>query len=58
MKTLDEIRALLQDRRIDKVAKATGLHRNTVTEIRDGMQTNPTLRVMLLLSDYLTNKGG
>ena len=58
MKTLDEIRALLQDRRINKVADATGLHRNTITEIRDGIQTNPTLRVMLLLSDYLTNKGG
>ena len=56
MLTLQQISTKLKDRRINKVADATGLHRNTITEIRDGIQTNPTLRVMMLLSDYLTRE--
>jgi hypothetical protein len=53
--TLEQIRTALQDRRIDKVAEATGLHYNTVRYIRDNKSANPTNRVMLLLSDYLSN---
>lgn len=54
MLTLDQIRAALQDRRLFKVAEATGLHYNTIREIRDNPNANPTYKVIRALSDYLT----
>lgn len=51
--TIEAIQAALQDRRIDKVARATGLHYNTVRDIRDSTRANPTLRVMTALSNYI-----
>jgi DNA-binding XRE family transcriptional regulator len=53
MLTLAQIKDRLQDRRIDKVAKATGLARQTVHEIKAGINTNPKLNTMLALSAYL-----
>lgn len=53
MMTLGEIRDALQDRRVDKVADATGMHYNTVREVRDNENANPTWRVMKALNDYL-----
>lgn len=54
MLTLDQIRAALRDRRLAKVAEATGLHYNTIREIRDNSNANPTYKVIKALSDYLT----
>lgn len=54
MLTLDQIRAALRDRRLAKVAEATGLHYNTIREIRDSPDANPTYKVIKALSDYLT----
>lgn len=54
MMTPDDIRAALHDKRIDMVASATGLHYNTVRDIRDNDNANPTWRVIKALSDYLS----
>jgi hypothetical protein len=54
MLTLDQIREALRDRRLAKVAEATGLHYNTIREIRDNPDANPTYKVIRALSDYLT----
>ena len=56
MLTLDQIKAALLDRRIAMVAQATGLHVNTVIEVRDSPKANPTYRVLKALSDYLSNQ--
>lgn len=53
---LDEVRRLLADRRLDKVADATGLSRETVRQIRDGVNTNPTLATLQKLYDYLKDR--
>ena len=58
MMTLEHIRSALQDRRIGKVAKATGLHYNTIRDIRDNPEANPTWRVMKALNDYLEASNG
>ena len=53
MMTLNDIRIALQDRRIGLVAQATGLHVNTIRDLRDGENANPSYRVLAALSDYL-----
>lgn len=57
MLTLDEIKRLLTDRRLDIVSSATSISRNTLAAIRDGKNQNPTLRTMQRLSDYLSSVG-
>lgn len=57
MLTLDEIKRLLADRRLNVVSAATAVNRNTLAQIRDGKNENPTLRTMKRLSDYLTGAG-
>ena len=57
MLDLDEIRAKLADRRLDVVADATGLHRNTLSSIRSGKIDNPSYAAVKKLSDYLTGEG-
>ncbi|CAB4166137.1 hypothetical protein UFOVP845_13 [uncultured Caudovirales phage] len=52
--TLNEIKRLLADRRLDIVSSATGVHRNTLAAIRDGKNDNPTHRTLQSLSDYFT----
>jgi len=54
MLTLEEIKKRLEDRRLNMVAEATGLHYNTVRNIAAGENTNPTYEVIKALSDYLT----
>lgn len=56
MMEIEEIRRSLSDRRLDIVAEATGLSANTIGRIRDGKATNPTLKTLLVLSDYLEGK--
>lgn len=56
MLTIEETRHQLQDRSPKKVAAACGVHFQTVRAIRDGKNTNPTLRVMEALSSYLQGK--
>lgn len=53
MMTLNDIRLALIDRRIGLVAQATGLHVNTIRDLRDSENTNPSYRVLVALSDYL-----
>lgn len=50
---LEQIRAMLADRRLSLVAEATGLHYNTVQAIRDDPDANPTYKAVKALSDYL-----
>lgn len=56
MMTLESIREALRDRRVSMVAKATGLHYNTVRDVRDNPEANPTYKVLKALSDYLEVK--
>ena len=51
--SLEQIKAALADRRISAVAAATGLHANTLHQIKKGRQINPSLRTLTILSDYL-----
>ena len=53
MMTLEDMRAALGDRRIDIVASATGIHRATISRIRNDAKANPSYRVAKTLSDYL-----
>ena len=53
MMTPDQLQAALQDRRIDKVAEATGIHYNTVRRVARGEARNPTWDTIRRLSDYL-----
>ena len=53
MLTLEEIRAMLDDRNVEKVAERTGIHRNTLGAIRNGSNQNPTYATLKAISDYL-----
>lgn len=52
--TLEQIREALRDRTITVVARATGLHENTIYRIASGQNTNPSLRTLTILSEYLS----
>lgn len=52
MKTLQELRQLLVDRRLQVVADEAGVHFNTLRTIRDDPKANPTYRVIKALSEY------
>lgn len=52
MLTLEQIRDLLKDRRVSMIAKETGIHFNTIRDIRDNDKANPTYRVITKLSEY------
>jgi hypothetical protein len=39
------------------VSQATGIHANTIAQIRDNENANPTYRILSLLSDYLSGDG-
>ena len=54
MLNLIQVRELLDDRSLSKVAEKTGIHYNTLRGIRDGTNDNPTYQVMIKLSEYLT----
>jgi transcriptional regulator with XRE-family HTH domain len=57
MRTLDELKRLLTDRRITQISEVTGIHRNTLARIRDGRQPNPTYYVMAKLDAYFDGQG-
>lgn len=57
MMTIEQIKKALRDRRMDMVARETGLHVNTVTYIRDGLSKNPVYSTLKALSDYLEDDG-
>ena len=52
MMTLSELRAGLSDRNLKTVAARTGLHYNTLLEIRNNPEANPTNKTMAKLSAY------
>ncbi len=54
MLTLEEIKHALRDRRLDVVSEQTGIHRATISRIRNDAKANPTYTVMKTLSDYLS----
>ncbi len=54
MLTLEQIREQLQDRRLTVIAERTKLHPNTLRDIRNNSDCNPSHRVLAALSDYLT----
>ena len=56
MMTLEQIRRELSDRMPSKVAEATGLHYNTIREIRDNPEANPTYKVLVALSNYFEDR--
>jgi hypothetical protein len=56
MMTLEQIRNALSDRMPMKVAEATGLHYNTIREVRDNPEANPTYKVLVALSTYLESR--
>ena len=53
MLTLELIREQLQDRRLTVIAERTGLHPNTLRDIRNNEGCNPSHRVLLALSTYI-----
>jgi len=55
MLTLEQIREQLQDRRLTVIAERTKLHPNTLRDIRNNPDCNPSHRVLAALSEYLTN---
>ena len=56
MMLLEDIQEALKDRKIKMVAEATGLHYNTIKNVRDNQYGNPSYKVMKALSDYLERK--
>jgi hypothetical protein len=56
MMTLEQIRDALSDRMPMKVAEATGVHYNTIRQVRDNPNANPTHKVLLALSTYLESR--
>ena len=56
MMTLEQIRQALSDRMPIKVAEATGLHYNTIRQVRDNPDANPTHKVLQALSDYFESR--
>lgn len=56
MMTIEEIRKQLEDLRPSRVSDATGLHANTIRDIRDKPDANPTYRALKALSDYLESR--
>lgn len=51
--TIPEIRGRLQDRRLEMVAVATGLHYNTVLYLKTGSATGANISTIEKLSAYL-----
>jgi len=55
MLTLQQIRQQLEDRRLSVVSERTGLHPNTLRDIRNNADCNPSHRVLAALSDYINS---
>ena len=50
--SMDEIKSALEDRKLNVVAKAIGVHPNTLSELKNGRLTNPRYSTLEALSDY------
>lgn len=48
----DSVARKLKDRRLDVVSKATGIHRNTLAKIRDGIISDPRSSTIAKLREY------
>ena len=55
MMTLEQVQQALQDRRLRRVAEATGLAYNTVWRVASNRTAEVSYDVVKRLSDYLTN---
>lgn len=53
--TVSEIRQALSDRVVDVVSARTGIHRNTIYNIRSGKVSDPAVSTVEALSRYLRN---
>lgn len=53
MLSLELIREQLQDRRLTVISEKTGLHPNTLRDIRNNADCNPSHRVLAALSQYI-----
>lgn len=53
MLKIEKIKKMLEDRNLSKVSRTTGVHINTLRNIRDGKNDNPSYKVVLVLSEYL-----
>lgn len=56
MMTLEEITDRLSDMNLTAVSKATGIHYNTIRNIKNGENKNPSYLVVADLSNYFTKK--
>lgn len=52
---LEQIKRALEDRRLSKVAKATGLSYPTLKKLAEGEKTNYTLDTLRAISKYIRN---
>ena len=50
---LEDVVEALQDKNLNVLAARTGIHNNTIRNIRDGNNINPTLNVIKTLHKYL-----
>lgn len=56
MLTVEQIKDALADRKLTVVSKATGVNRNTLSQVRNGTQTNMQTDTVKRLSDYIEGK--
>lgn len=54
---LEWVRKALADRMPSRVARATGLHVNTIAGIRDGRISDPRISTLNKLAQYLMEQG-
>ena len=56
MMTLHQIQRLLRIMKLNEVSKGANVHRNTLAEIRDNPDANPSHKTMQALSNYFTSQ--
>lgn len=58
MLSVDSVKNQLKDRRISIVSEKTGLSERTITDIRDGKNTNPKINTLNALMTYFETEAG
>lgn len=56
MLTIEQVRARLTDRNISEVASRIGMNRQQLWMIATGKNSNPTIKTLKRISDYLEGK--
>jgi|VirMetMinimDraft_7_1064189.scaffolds.fasta_scaffold200025_2 transcriptional regulator with XRE-family HTH domain len=56
MLTIEQIRELMHDRSVPIVAELAGVHYNTLLNIKNGVNKNPSYEVIKKLSEYFHPK--